>query len=64
MAVDQEARVRISGSHPGLLAVQRRVGSEAFAKAPDFLSLFATRPISQQLQKFFGDLRLVYTATR
>lgn len=64
MVVDQEARVRISGSHPGLLAVQRRVGSEAFAKAPDFLSLFATRPISQQLQKFFRDLRLVYTATR
>ncbi len=60
--VAQSARVHLAGYHPGEIEVQRREGVQA--KAHSIQELFATRPVSEQLQSFFGIQRLLYTATR
>ena len=62
MLVDTEPRIHIGGFYTGAIAVQKKIG--VFEKAGTIRSLFVTRPVSEQLQKFFGDLRLVFTATR
>lgn len=60
--VAQSARVQLAGYHPGELEVQRRAGVQD--KAHTIQGLFVTRPVSEQLQSFFGIQRLLYTATR
>lgn len=64
MPATPDQRTRLTAYHPGSLEVQKRVGGDAYEKAERISALFATRPVSEQLQKFFGDLQLVYTATR
>ena len=57
-------RFQLTGFHAGELEAQRRAGELAQQKAQQISSLFSTRPISEQLQAFFGDLTLLYTAVR
>lgn len=58
----QSARVQLAGYHTGEIEVQRRAGVQQ--KAHSIQGLFATRPVSEQLQSFFGTQRFLYTATR
>lgn len=58
----QSARVQLAGYHIGEIEVQRRAGVQQ--KAYSIQGLFATRPVSEQLQSFFGTQRFLYTATR
>lgn len=60
----QTPRLHLTGYHAGALEAQIRAGPLAQQKAQQLTSLFITRPISEQLQAFFSDLRLLYTATR
>ena len=60
----QTPRLRLTEYHAGALEAQKRAGPLAQQKAQQIASLFVTRPISEQLQAFFCDLRLLYTATR
>lgn len=64
MAIPPEVRVRLTAYHSGALEAQKRVGGHASEIAEQISALFATRPVSEQLRAFFGDLQLVYTATR
>ena len=54
--------IQLKGYHAGQLEVQNRAGVQD--KAQSIQALFATRPISEQLQSFFSIQRLLYTATR
>lgn len=58
----QAARVQLTGFHAGELEVQRRAGVQE--KAQQIQQLFASRPVTEQLQSFFASQRLLYTAVR
>ena len=57
-------RIHLTGYHDGELEAQGRAGLLAQQKAQHISGLFATRPVSEQLQAFFSDLRLLFTAVR
>ena len=64
LATVPEHRGHLAGFHAGSLEAQKRAGLAAQGKAERIGHLFATRPVSEQLQHFFADLKLLYTATR